>query len=64
MLKSILDVKPGDIIVEGKTTTTTVTKVDTESCKNKVHINDKDCYEVAAVVQTRDGSSKSHSKRS
>ena len=50
--KSILDVRVGDVIVEGGNRTQ-VTKVDQERCKNKVHINDKDCYESGAEVRVQ-----------
>lgn len=53
MYKNIADVLKGDVIIEGSNRTT-VTKVDTEICKNKVHINDKDCYEGFAEVRVQD----------
>lgn len=43
-LVNIADVKPGDTIMYGNSKTD-VTKVDLTTCMNKVHINDKDCYE-------------------
>lgn len=53
MYKNITEVVPGDIILENSNRTT-VTKVDLFSCKNKVHINDKDCYEAATDVRVQD----------
>lgn len=51
-LKNIADVQPGDTFTfNGETTT--VKKVDSKICKNKVHINDKDCYESFMNVYVR-----------
>lgn len=47
--KFITQVKPGDVIYEGGNKTP-VKKVDDEICKNHVHINDKDCYDIMAEV--------------
>lgn len=52
MFKFITEIQSGDIIIEGPNRTT-VKKVDTETCKNKVHINDKDCYEAMAEVRVQ-----------
>lgn len=53
MYVNIADVRIGDVIIEGSNRTT-VSKVDTSICKNKVHINDKDCYEGFAEVRVQD----------
>ena len=55
MLKSILNVVPGDVILEGSNRTE-VRKVEYSpgGCKHKVHINDKDCYEGFAEVRVQD----------
>lgn len=53
MYKFIYEVKPGDTIVEGGSSTKVVT-VDTEICKHHTHINDKDCYDNAAEVFVKD----------
>lgn len=51
-IKNIADVQTGETIVfNGETTH--VKKVDTKTCKNKVHINDKDCYESFTDVYVR-----------
>ncbi len=52
MFKNIAEVVVGDVIVEGRNLTT-VTAVDAEICKHKVHINGKDCYEAFADVQVQ-----------
>lgn len=50
--KNITEVQSGDIIVYNGETTK-VAKVDTKICKNKVHINEKDCYESFTDVIVR-----------
>lgn len=56
MYKSIQDVQPGDQILEPGGGTTYVRKVQhgPGSCKTKVHINEKDCYEGFASVRVAD----------
>lgn len=56
MYKSITDVRVGDTILEPNGGRTAVTKVELEpgSCKRKVHINGKDCYEGFAEVRVSD----------
>lgn len=49
MFKTASELQLGDILVEGKTETP-VRTLDKERCKNKVHVNDKDCYEAMAEV--------------
>lgn len=58
MYKVITDVIPGDIILEGGRTE--VKKVDLfpGSCKTKVHINEKDCYEQFSEVRVQDNNKK------
>ncbi len=53
MHKFIFDVKVGDVILEGGSTTK-VTQVDTEICKHHTHINGKDCYDNATEVRVKD----------
>lgn len=55
MYKIISDVLPGDIIIEGgNRTTVTKVEISPNSCKNKVHINEKDCWEGASEVRVQD----------
>lgn len=53
MYKNIMDVVPGDTILDGGNRTE-VREVDTERCMGKVHINNKDCYEGFAEVRVQD----------
>lgn len=55
MYKLITEVLVGETILDGGNRTK-VTKVDISpnSCKSKVHINDKDCYEAATEVRVQD----------
>lgn len=59
MFKSIAEVQPGDIIIEGGNRTT-VRKV--ESCPSskgtKTHINEKDCWESFSEVRVQDNTSR------
>lgn len=54
MHKLLIDVVPGDVILEGGGRTT-VTKVEhsPNSCKNKTHINEKDCWESFTEVRVQ-----------
>lgn len=54
-IKSIIEVVPGDVIIDGGNRTT-VTKVEVfpPGCSSKVHINDKDCYESFIEVRVQD----------
>ena len=54
MYKLITDVRPGETILEEGGGRTAVKQVDTETCKNKTHINEKDCYENFAEVRVQD----------
>lgn len=56
MYKSIQDVRVGDQILEPGGGTTHVRKIEhgPGSCKTKVHINQKDCYEGFAEVRVVD----------
>lgn len=50
--KSIIDVQVGDVIVDsGNRTTVTKTEFGPRSCKGKVHINERECYEGFAEVK-------------
>lgn len=55
MFKLITEVEPGDVIIEGPNRTT-VKKVEIApgSCKNKVHINEKECWERYTEVRVQD----------
>lgn len=54
MFKNITEVKFGDVIIEPTGGRTTVTKVETDVCKHKTHINGKDCYENFTDVRVQD----------
>lgn len=55
MFKSIADVIPGDIIIDsGNRTTVRKVEVSPNSCRNKVHINEADCYEGFTTVRVQD----------
>lgn len=54
MLKLITAVRPGETIDEGPRKPKTLVKkleVAPDRCKNKVHVNDKDCWEPATMVK-------------
>lgn len=53
MFINITQVVPGDIILDGSNRTT-VSKVDTKICRQKTHINEKDCYENFIDVRVQD----------
>lgn len=59
MYKNIAEVRTGDVIIDGSNRTT-VSKVDLEICKNKVHINEKDCYENFVEVRVQEASPKNY----
>lgn len=47
-----VDLEVGDEIFEGNKPTK-VTRLDKRICRHHVHVNDKDCYDNAAVVKVR-----------
>lgn len=54
MFKSADQLQLGDVIVEGRTETT-VKSIDKTICKNKIHVNGKDCYEPFGDVRVKGG---------
>lgn len=53
MNKHIIDVVPGDVILDGGTTQVTKVEVYPPGCSGKVHINGKDCYEGFTEVRVQ-----------
>lgn len=45
MFVNITEVIPGDVILEGGRTEVKKVDVNPVGCRNKVHINERDCYE-------------------
>lgn len=60
MYKRIFDVVPGDVIQEvgGGRTEVRIVELGPGSCKTKVHINEKDCYEWFSDVRVSDAPKK------